>query len=111
MATLYRNRSRDNGPNLLAVLLLGALCLFVFGIVVYSLREKDRDDADMTRALELRVEAGDIRVKLSQLPRDAPQADRLSDRLREVAAEHNAILSRHPTWTLSPLEPTTHPLR
>jgi hypothetical protein len=40
MATGYRDRSRDNGPGLLTVLLLGALCLCVFGAVVYSFREK-----------------------------------------------------------------------
>lgn len=108
MATLYRYRVRDRGPNFPTVLLLGALCLVVFGLVVYSLTERKRADADMTRALELRVEAGDLRVSLAALSPDAKERPALERRLREVAAEHNAILSRHPTWTLSPLEPTTH---
>lgn len=112
MATRYnRYGERPTGQNRLTAFLLAALCVSIFGVVLYSLRERRAADDDMTRALQLRAEASDVRVSLAALSPDSPERARLESRHRELAAEHNAILARHPTWTLAPLEPPPHPMR
>lgn len=62
------------------------------------------DDADMTRALQLRVKHSDAVVEFHRCGDECPQRRAIESRIRQSAADHNAILSRHPTWTLQPLD-------
>lgn len=103
---MYRRRVSDDDAG--TIIFVGCLILAVLVVFALSLayhREHDRtvDAQDMDRILVLRVYHGDVTVELLKCDQ-CPGRRGHEARLREITAEHNAILARHPTWTVQPLD-------
>lgn len=103
----YRRPGEPRADNAVRWVMVYAVAVALLGLCaplavhVYQRREETRD---MDRMQEVRVELGPIRNKLLyQLPKDSPERPQLERRAMELATEHNAILHRHPTWTVQPV--------
>jgi hypothetical protein len=94
----------DRSENPLPLFLLVGVFLCVLGAGTYYFAGVHREKEDSRRMMELRVEHGNLENVIIRLPSDHPDRPRLESKLRDVTAEHNAILSRHPTWTQKPLD-------
>ena len=105
MYAYQSTRGANCGPNTgnpLKAFAASVLLLVLVAIVAVYAVESMEARSDLNRLNELRAEHGAVRNKLLTLPKQPSERPRLENRLRAVTAEHNAILSRHPTWTVRP---------
>lgn len=96
------NRYRREQPNHFGLILGALLCGALVAFVAVPIYDRVRDATDGDRLGELQARHSGIVARAAAL-QPGPQRDRLEDSAREVAAEHDTILSRHPTWNVKPL--------
>ena len=105
MYAYQSTRGANCGPgNAGRSFVVAAALLVLVGLAGVWFIETTENRSDLNRLNELRAEHGAVRNKLLTLPKQSSERPRLENRLRAVTAEHNAILSRHPTWTVRPLD-------
>lgn len=100
---VYRRPGQPADSGGLIAVVCFAIILFGLGMAVYHVHRDRNESADLERMQVLRVELGPIRNRLLTIPRDSSERPKLESRAVEIVGEHNAILSRHPTWNVPPL--------